>query len=258
MLMHRQNLKRYLFPAATLVVTLVVVELTLLALDTPSYLVPRPTIVLQRLLEMDQRILMDLGITSIEALLGFAIAVIIAFVLAVAFVLSRSAEVSFMPYVIGLRSVPIIAIAPLLVLWLGNGIWSKVAAAALLAFFAPLVNLVRGMRSFPVDYGDLFRSYGATKTQTLLKLRIPWSLPYFFASLRMAATLAVIGAIVGEFCGADHGIGQAIIVYSYQLDTAGVFVALLLSGILSLVLFAGVVGLERLVVFWPTGEQMGP
>lgn len=248
--------KRYILPLATLVVILVGLELILRGLNTPSYLVPRPTVVVERLLQMDQRILVDLAITSIEALLGFVIAVCGAFILAAVFVTSKSVEVSFMPYVIGLRSIPIIAIAPLLVLWLGNGIWSKVAAAALLAFFAPLVNTVRGMRSFPPDYGDLFRCYAATKTQMLLKLRIPWSLPYFFASLRMAATLAVIGAIVGEFCGADRGIGQAIIVYSYQLDTAGVFVALLLSATLSLALFAAVVGLERLVIFWPTGEQV--
>lgn len=253
--MSRRSMERYLFPVVTLGAILLCTELALLSADTPSYLIPRPTAVLHRLLEMDQRVFVDLGVTSVEAILGFGIAVAMAFLLAVAFVMSRSAEISFMPYVIGLRAIPIIAIAPLLVLWLGNGIWSKVAAAALLSFFAPLVNLVRGMRSFPVEYGDLFRSYGATKSQTLLKLRIPWSLPYFFASLRMAATLAVIGAIVGEFCGADRGIGHAIVMYSYQLDTAGVFVALLLSGLLSLLLFLSVAGLERLLVFWPTGEQ---
>jgi len=253
--MGRNAHRRYLMPAATLFVVSAGLELILLWLGTPEYLVPRPTVVAGRFLNMKHTMLIDFGTTFLESALGFGIAVVAAFFLAAAFVLWRDAEEAAMPFVIALRSIPIIAIAPLLVLWLGNGIWSKVAAAALLAFFAPLVNTVRGMKSFPADYGDLFRTYGASRVQTLVKLRLPWCLPYLFSSLRMAATLAVIGAIVGEFCGADRGIGHAILVYSYQLDTPGVFVALILSAILSLVFFSAVAGLEKLIVFWPIGDR---
>lgn len=222
------------------------------ALNVPAYLAPPPSAIAQRLVAIDGTILSDVGATFIEALLGFAIGSGAGMAIGISFVLWRPLESALLPYVVGLRAVPIIAIAPLLVLWFGNGIWSKVMAAALLSFFAPLVNTLKGMRSFSEDYADLFRCYGASRLQTVLKLRIPWSLPYVFASLKMAATLAVVGAIVGEFVGADRGIGHAILLYSYRLDTAGVFSALVLTALLSVLLFAIVVALERFLVYWPT------
>jgi NitT/TauT family transport system permease protein len=175
--------------------------------------------------------------------------------LAVAFVHSRSLELGVYPYAIALKTVPIVAIAPLLVVWCGNGILPKVIVSAIISFFPVVVNTTKGLRSVDTEAFDLFDSMSASRGQVFWKLRVPSALPYLFAALKISCTLAVIGAIVGEFSGADKGLGFFILISSYRLETVDMFVGILVSSLLGILFFYGVALVEHLVVPWGRGSR---
>jgi NitT/TauT family transport system permease protein len=154
------------------------------------------------------------------------------------------------PYVVASQSVPIVAIAPLLVIWFGSGMTSKVLICALIVFFPVLVNTIVGLNSVPDDLRDLMRSLKATRWQTFRLLEAPAALPVFLGGLRIGATLAVIGAVVGEFVGADRGLGFLINRARGQYDTALVFVALIALVLMALGLYGLVILLERRWLSW--------
>ena len=149
---------------------------------------------------------------------------------------SRLLERILAPYVVASQSIPIVAIAPLLVIWFGPGLFSKVLICALIVFFPILINTIVGMRSVPEDLRDLMRSLQATRWQTLTRLEIPAALPVFLGGLRMGATLSVIGAVVGEFVGADRGLGFLINQGRGVYDTELVFVAVFSLIVMALIL----------------------
>jgi NitT/TauT family transport system permease protein len=151
--------------------------------------------------------------------------------------------------------VPIVAIAPLLVIWFGPGLLSKVLICALIVFFPVLVNTIIGLRSVPEELHDLMRSLQATRWQTFTFLETPAALPVFLGGLRIGATLAVIGAVVGEFVGADRGLGFLINVGRGQYDTALVFVAVFTLVVMALALYGSVVLLESRLLSWQTRPQ---
>jgi NitT/TauT family transport system permease protein len=163
---------------------------------------------------------------------------------------SPAVEKLVSPYIVASQSVPIVAIAPLLVIWFGPGIFSKVLICALIVFFPVLINTVVGIRAVPEDLHDLMRSLQATRWQTFRLLEIPAALPVFLGGVRIGATLAVIGAVVGEFVGADRGLGFMINRARGQYDTALVFVAVLALIVLALSLYASVLLLERRLLSW--------
>ena len=154
------------------------------------------------------------------------------------------------PYIVASQSIPIVAIAPLLVIWLGPGILSKILTSALIVFFPVLVNTIVGLRSVPKELYDLLRSLHASPWQRIIKLEIPASMPVFLGGLRIGATLAVIGAVVGEFVGADQGLGFLVNVGRGLYDTALVFVAVFTLVILALALYGAVVFLENRLLAW--------
>ena len=154
------------------------------------------------------------------------------------------------PYVVASQSIPIVAIAPLLVIWFGPGLFSKVLICALIVFFPVLVNTIVGLRSVPDDLRDLMRSLKATTWQTLRLLEIPAALPVFLGGLRVGATLSVIGAVVGEFVGSDRGLGFMINRARGQYDTALVFVAVISLVMMALALYGSVVILESRLLSW--------
>jgi NitT/TauT family transport system permease protein len=147
-----------------------------------------------------------------------------------------------------------VAIAPLLVLWFGNGLKSKVVAAALISFFPMLVNTIKGMRSIAADEDELFVALRARRLDRLLRLQLPTALPYIFAALKISSSLAVVGAIVGEFVGAKAGLGFLILQSSYHLDTPQLFVSIILAALLGLALFAAVSVAERFTCTWEHAE----
>lgn len=221
----------------------------------PAYLLPPPSAVARRLVALGSQLWIHTGYTAMEAALGFALGSVFGGLLAVAFVHSRSLELGVYPYAIALKTVPIVAIAPLLVVWCGNGILPKVIVSAIISFFPVVVNTTKGLRSVDTEAFDLFDSMSASRGQVFWKLRVPSALPYLFAALKISCTLAVIGAIVGEFSGADKGLGFFILISSYRLETVDMFVGILVSSLLGILFFYGVALVEHLVVPWGRGSR---
>jgi NitT/TauT family transport system permease protein len=217
----------------------------------PEYLLPSPSIIIAT---VERSLLVEIAYTAGEALCGFLIASVLAFMAAVLFVRFRTVEQGLFPLAITLKTTPIVAIAPLLVLWLGTGWWSKVAAAVLISFFPVLVNTVKGLKAPEADFHDLFRTMRAEPVQIFRKLRVPYCLPYFFSALKISSSLAIVGAIVGEFVGAEHGLGYLIVISSAHLETATVFQAIGAAALIGIAIFYFLEFAERRIVFWTTVE----
>jgi len=183
-------------------------------------------------------------------LIGYIIANILGFITAVIFAHSKTAEKGLYPYAIALKTTPLIAIAPLLILWFGSGIASKSAASALICFFPILVNTVKGLKTLDDEVLDLFRSFSASQWQIFIKLRLPNSLPYIFSALKISTGLSIIGAVVGEFVGANKGIGFVILTSSYYFETAKMFAAVTMAALAGLLFFYVVSFIEEKVIFW--------
>jgi NitT/TauT family transport system permease protein len=221
----------------------------------PAFILPGPGAVGRRLLVLlaDGSLARHTAITLGEVLAALALGAALATVLGYFVAHSPLLERLLTPYLVASQAVPIIAIAPLLVLWFGIGLRSKVIIGALIVFFPMLINTVLGLRSVEPDLRDLLRSLRATRWQTFVKLEAPAALPVWLGGLRVGATLAVVGAVVGEFVGADRGLGFLINFGRGQYDTALVFVAAGALVALALALYGAVVVLERALLAWKTG-----
>jgi NitT/TauT family transport system permease protein len=189
-------------------------------------------------------------VTLIEILAGFGIGVGLGFSLGVLIAESAITRRVLMPYLIALNAAPKIALAPLLIVWFGFGISSKIVMAALIAFFPLLVNVVAGLAAADPAKLKLMRSLAASRTATLIKIKLPDALPLIFAGLKTAIILAVVGAVVGEFVGADVGLGHVIKSSEFQLDVAQTFAAIVLLSVIGILLFYAIEYLERRVLFW--------
>jgi NitT/TauT family transport system permease protein len=189
-------------------------------------------------------------VTLQEVLLGLTLGLSAAILTGYFLAKSQAVERVLSPYIVASQSIPIVAIAPLLVIWLGPGIFSKVLTSALIVFFPVLVNTIVGLRSVPGELYDLMKSLQANPWQRIIKLEIPAALPVFLGGLRIGATLAVIGAVVGEFVGADKGLGFLVNVGRGLYDTSLVFVSVFTLVILALGLYGSVVFLESRLLSW--------
>jgi NitT/TauT family transport system permease protein len=218
----------------------------------PAFILPSPARVTQRfgLALADGSLLRHTGATLMEVVPGLFIGVILATIFGYMLAKSRVLERMLSPYLVASQAIPIVAIAPLLVIWFGPGMFSKVLICALIVFFPVLVNTVVGIRAVPENLRDLMHSMRATPLQMLLYLEIPAALPVFLGGLRIGATLSVIGAVVGEFVGADRGLGFLINVGRGQFDTALVFVAVFTLVIMALSLYGLVLLLEQKLLRW--------
>ncbi len=199
---------------------------------------------------LDGSLFFHAGVTLFEILTGLLVGALAATVLGYLVAKSRALERVLSPYLVASQAVPLVAIAPLLVIWFGPGIFSKILICALIVFFPVLVNTVVGVRAVPTALHDLMRSLNATRGQILLKLEIPAALPVFLGGLRVGATLSVIGAVVGELVGADMGLGFLINVGRGQYDTALVFVAIFALVTLALCLYGLVALAEKRLLEW--------
>ena len=223
--------------------------------DVPRFLLPAPSVILAEI--WDKRVLLweNLSATMIAATLGFLLGSLIAIVLAVSFLASRTVERALFPWAITIKTIPILATAPLLTIWLGFGLAPKVAIAALICFFPTLVNTVKGLRTVDQNTLEFLDVVGASKTQTFLYARIFAAMPYTFAAAKIGISSAVIGAIVAEFTGANQGIGTLIVTAGYQLDATLLFAAIVCSSIATIILFYAVIVLERVCLFWPEARM---
>ncbi|HSO27066.1 MAG TPA: ABC transporter permease [Anaerolineales bacterium] len=220
--------------------------------DFPAFILPTPDLVGARFVQTlaDGSLARNAAYTLLEVILGLGLGVGAAAVLGYLIAKSRLLERALSPYVVASQSVPIVAIAPLLVIWFWPGLFSKILISALIVFFPVLVNTIVGVRSTPEELRDLMRSLKATRWQTFRLLEAPAALPVFLGGLRIGATLSVIGAVVGEFVGADVGLGFMINRARGQYDTALVFVAVITLVVMALGLYGAVLWVEKKTLKW--------
>lgn len=226
--------------AAAIVVFFVLWELAVRLLRVPSYLIPPPSEILAVMWRYRAILLRDTWVTAYEIILGFGVGALIGFALAVAVVFSPVLERVVMPPAILTQVIPKLAIAPLFVVWFGVGLMPKVAITALMGVFPVLINSVTGLTLVDGRWLELMHSVSASKWHVFTKVRLPNCAPYLFVGLKVGMTLSVVGAIVGEWMGADRGLGFQIIMANANLHTSLLFAAMVLLSVLGIGLFGSI------------------
>ena len=243
-------LSRFAAPVAILLAVLGIWETSVHIFNIPRYILPPPSKIVVTVFVEHEQLLKHTLVTLEEMLLGFVLAVSIGIPLAVLMFEFPMLERAFYPYIIGSQTVPVFAIAPLLVLWLGFGIASKVIMAALIVFFAIVLNTLDGLKSTDPDTVNLFRILRATRWQILRKVRIPSALPLIFSGAKIGISISTIGAVIGEWVGAKAGLGYLMLYANGQLQVSLVFAAIFCLTLLGLSLFGLMTLLERYVMPW--------
>jgi putative hydroxymethylpyrimidine transport system permease protein len=220
-----------------------------------NYLLPAPSEVARALVEDRRLLLPDTWVTAREVLLGFALAIAAGLAIAVALHLSSLLRRAFYPLVVASQAVPVVVIAPILVIWLGFGIAPKLIVIALICFFPVVVNTLDGLRSVDQDQVKMLRTLDASRWEVFRRLELPHSLPYLFSGAKVAVAVSVIGAVFAELVGSDAGLGHAIQVGTAELLTARVFAAVLILSAMAIALFAFVAAVERLALPWASRER---
>lgn len=215
-----------------------------------SFILPTPAQVVQRLADQGGYLLENTWVTLVETIEGFVLATLVGIPLALIVTASRLVERTIYPLLLMLNAVPKVAIAPLLVVWMGFGQLPKVFMVFLVCFFPIVLATAAGLASTPADLVDLARSLQASWWQTLCKIRMPAAVPQLFVGLKVAITLAVIGAVIAEFVGATAGLGYVIVASGASADTALAFAAMILLGVMSVVLFYALAAVERRLLPW--------
>jgi NitT/TauT family transport system permease protein len=223
----------------------------------PPYLVPSPGSTWQVFTGQPGYLAQNTWATAWETLAGFALAVVTGLAAAVVMVYSQRVERTMYPLLLAAQVVPKIAIAPLFVVWLGFGSSPKIVVAVLIAFFPIVISGVTGLRSPDPELLELVATMGAGRWQAFRAIRFPASLPHLFSGLKVAATLAVTGAVVGEFVGANDGLGYVILQANGNIDTPMLFAALIIMSLLGVLLFTAIEIVERLVLPWHASRREG-
>ena len=237
-------------PALLMAAGIAAWEWAVRAFGIPFYILPAPSRI-ARLAVADRGLLLgEAAVTLLEIVLGFAIAFVVGIGLALLIFTSRIVERAVYPLVIASQTVPAFAIAPLLIVWLGYGMPSKVAMTALIVFFPIVVNTVDGLRAADPDAVNLLLILGATPAQALWKIRAPAALPFVFSGVRIAVATSVIGAVIGEWVGATQGLGFLMIHANAQLHVDLVFAAIAVLSLMAIALFVVVSGSEWLLLPW--------
>jgi NitT/TauT family transport system permease protein len=248
--MRRERALNILLPFIAVIAFFVLWSAGVRVFEIPDYLLPAPEDVIRRIARDWHVLARNASYTLQSVLSGFAAAVLVGVPLAFAVVLSRSVERVTMPFLVMSQTIPKVAIAPILVVWLGFGILPKIAIVFLIAFFPIVVSTVVGLKSVESDMIDLVRSMGARTLKIMLRVRGPTALPQMFAGFKIAICLSVVGAIVGEFVGSDKGLGYLLLTATGTLDGTLVWSALFILIAIGIVLFAMVSKLERLAIPW--------
>lgn len=251
------QIRTYIVTSLGFCVVLIAWDLSVRFLNVPAYILPSPEAVFKALkagllapLDSPAGFYLPLWGTLSNAAMGFAFGTGLGLILGSLMAESVTIEKLIMPYAFALQSLPKVAIAPLIVIWLGFGDGSKIAVAALLAFFPILINSFTGLRATEPEKIDLMRSLSASRFETYLMVKLPTAAPYIFAGLDMAVVYALLGTIVAEFLGAQLGMGVVITQAQAVTDVAGVFAALVILGSMGMLLHALVSKLEKRVLHW--------
>jgi len=236
--------------AATVLVVALALEAWTRALRVPGYLFPAPSAVAARLAGDPGFFAAETVVTVAEAAGGFALGAALAFAAASAMAFSRALERTIFPVAILVKLTPIVAVAPLFTLWFGFGSAPKVAIAGLITFFPMLVNAFVGLRSIDPQELAFLETLGASPREVFWRLRAPSALPYLFSAARVSTNLALIGAVVAEWTGAERGLGRVIFVANANLDLTTLFGAVLILALLGIAVNAAVGEVERRVLHW--------
>ena len=245
-----KRLRSVITPFVGILVFLAVWEAGVALYRMPAYLLPAPSVIFETFVTELPRLAYHGWVTAHEMLLGYALAVAVAVPLAIAITSSQRFDSFVMPTLLFFQVVPKVAVAPLFLVWFGVGALPKILVAFLISFFPIVIDAAVGLRSMSGEMADLARSMGASRWQVFAQFRLPTSLPYLFSGLKVAATLAVAGAVVGEFVGADKGLGYLLLVTNSNMETALMFATIVALTIIGLAFFYAVELLEALLIPW--------
>lgn len=244
-----------LLPAAVLLAVGVVWEAGVRSAGVPVYILPAPSQIATRLVVEAPTLAHDGAVTLAAAVLGFGLACGVSITAAALMTQSPLIERSLLPLAILVKVTPVVAVAPLLVIWLGFGVAPKAVVAALITFYPMLINALAGFRAVSAEAADLFMSLAASRWETFRLLRWPSALPYIFAGARVSVPLSLIGAVVGEWAGAERGLGRAVLLAYTNLDLPLLFAAVVVLALLGIAL-TGALGLvERRVLAWADRDE---
>ena len=221
----------------------------------PKWLLPAPSVIAMTLVVSRTLLLDHTLVTLLEVVVGFGLSLLCGVLLACGIAVSRTLERALYPFIIASQMVPIIVIAPLLLIWVGYGLAPKIIVVALTAFFPIVVNMVDGLQAVDPDAVNLLRTMGASRWQIFVKVQLPTSLPFLFSGLRVAMAVSVIGAVIGEWVGSSQGLGYLMIRSKPQFLTERVFAAIAVLSVMGVALFVLVGVIERLAIPWWHNEQ---
>jgi ABC-type nitrate/sulfonate/bicarbonate transport system permease component len=242
-------------PAALILIAFGIWEGAVRLFNVARWLLPPPSSIGAELWESRSLLLRHTLVTLEEVVLGFALALVIGIALAAAIAYSRIVERAAYPFVIASQTVPVIVIAPLLLIWIGYGIWPKIIVVVLISFFPIVINTVDGLKSADPDMLNMMRTLGASRWQLFTKVQAPSSVPFLFSGIRVAIALSVIGAVIGEWVGASAGLGYLMTRSAPQFLTDRVFASIFILSIMGITLFVLVVLIERYAMPWYQWEK---
>ncbi len=242
--------RRHAIAVATMAAVIAGWQAIIVVFHVPTYIAPSPVQVAQALRTEARTLLVNTWPTLVETIAGFVLGNLVAVAAAVGFVHNRTFRHSVYPLAVTVRTLPIVAISPILVLLLGNGYAPKIAIAALITFFPTLVNMADGLDAVDAQALELMRVLSASRWEVFRYLRWPTSLPYLFSALRIASTAALLGAIVGEWIGSNAGLGYLIVAATYDYRTPLLYATMTVASVLALLLFNLVSIIEHYAVSW--------
>lgn len=241
---------RVIYPAVSLNLMIVAWQIVILVFQPASYLVPAPAAVVDALISNFSNLIYHTGITAFETVIAFVVSICVALPLAVLIAKFHWFEDAVYPLLVISQAVPKVALAPLILVWLGFGLHTNIVIGVLMAFFPVVISGVVGLKSVPKDMVYLARTMGLTPIDMFRKIYLPSALPSIFGGLKICITLCVVGAVVGEFVGSDRGLGYLILLASGQLQTALMFAALIMLAMVGVASFALIQWCERKVMPW--------
>jgi len=243
-------MRNYLYSTILIIILLFVWEMGARFVNT-SFILPSPTEIAIKLWELKEVLFLHhLPITLAVIAIGLGISLVLGITLAISMNISKTLEQAFYPILITSQTIPIIALAPIFVLWFGYSIWSKIVVTIIITFFPITVSTFDGFRSTNKELKELFQTLGASKRQLFFKLEVPSALPSFFSGLKVAVPMSVIGAAIGEWLGAQAGLGYFSRRMMTQFDGAGVFAPIVVLSFIGILLFIAVVLLEKYMLKW--------
>ncbi len=216
--------------------------------NVPKFVMPSPGATLDALLQPNYNWWTNIAVTATEIFVGYFLALMVGILLALVFTWSKALEAFFMPLLVSLNMIPKVALGPLIIVWFKYGVFPNAMMAFSICVFPILLTTARGLREVEPELLDLVRSLKGSRWQLFFKVQLPGALPYIFSGMKVAAILAVAGAIVGEFLGSDKGLGYLMLQVQVTLDTPAMFMAVLLITLIGMLLYGIVLALERWLV----------